>query len=252
MKQQLLLSVTVMLVAGCVGARADEPGAASPSSASAVVDSPTIGQLMQSSRGSLYQASLQVTPDPRRTRNLSASLFAVTPPEPKQLKKHDLITIIIREETDITSDGKTNLTKQSDVNAHLDQFVKLHPSNWMIKGGAQGATPPAVQWGLNRDFQAEGKYERSDKFNSRLEAEVVDVKPNGTVVVQAQKAIKHDDEEQEFVLTGVCRGTDLTPDNSVFSWQLHNLRVTTMTNGAVTATQDRGAITKLLDVINPF
>ena len=81
---------------------------------------------------------------------------------------------------------------------------------------------------------------------------MVDVKPNGTVVVQARKFIGHDDEEQEFVLTGICRGTDLTPDNSIFSWQLHNLRVVTTTHGAVSATQDRGAINKLLDVINPF
>jgi flagellar L-ring protein precursor FlgH len=103
-----------------------------------------------------------------------------------------------------------------------------------------------------RNLKGEAKLERSDTFLARITAEVVDVKPNGTFAVQARKLIKKDDEEQEFILTGICRGGDVTPDNTVLSSQVYNLQLITNHKGAVRDTTKRGLIPKLLDFINPF
>ena len=86
----------------------------------------------------------------------------------------------------------------------------------------------------------------------RVTAEVVDVKPNGTLVLQARQRIKTDDEEQTFTLTGTCRAEDITPDNTVLSTQLFDKDVTKIHTGAVRDTTKRGLLTKLLDVLNPF
>ncbi|HEV8292397.1 MAG TPA: flagellar basal body L-ring protein FlgH, partial [Tepidisphaeraceae bacterium] len=68
----------------------------------------------------------------------------------------------------------------------------------------------------------------------------------------ARKLIKKDDEEQEFILTGICRGGDVTPDNTVLSSQVYNLELITNHKGAIRDTTKRGFIPKLLDFINPF
>jgi flagellar L-ring protein precursor FlgH len=226
----------------------------------------TYSQLVQHSGGSLFRAGMAVaggaagsaavppsgTPAATRSRLGGMSYISVAAPEPRQLRKHDLITIIVREESTISSDGKTDLKKDSTLDAQLDEFIKFSPRNFAIMGGAQGANPPSIKLGLSRDFQGEGQIDRTDSFTSRISAQVVDVKPNGTVVIQASKFIKHDEEEQYYLLSGVCRGGDVTPDNSIYSWQIANLQITTYRNGAIRDAQKRGLIPKLLDTLNPF
>ena len=209
--------------------------------------------MMQNSGGSLYRAGLTVRPDTsRQTPPPGIGLMFVPAPEPKVLKKHDLITIIIREESEVSSDGTTDLKKNADLNAAVQQFVKFSLKNMSLQGGGQGAVPPAIAATASRDFKGQATLNRNDKYTTRIAAEVVDVKPNGTIAIQARKSEKHDDEEQEVILTGVCRGTDVTPDNSVYSWQIYNLQIVNLTNGAVTDTNKRGLIPKVIDTVNPF
>src|SRR5439155_21076196 len=81
--------------------------------------------LMRSNGGSLLRASLAAQTDPSIAKASQVSFFAVPPPVPRVLKKHDLITIIVREESQIKSEGTTDLKKQADLDAKVDQFVRL-------------------------------------------------------------------------------------------------------------------------------
>ncbi len=208
--------------------------------------------LYQHNGGSLLKATLNAPADNRRAGLQDVSWFAVPEPEPKTLKKHDLVTIIIREESTATTTGKSDLKKSHDLDAELQEWVKLDLKNWAIKGGAQGPIPPALKYTMSRNFKGEGEVDRTDSFTFRVTAEVVDVKPNGTLVLQARKHIKTDDEEQEFVLSGVVSATSVTPDNTVLSTDLHDLDVTKRTTGQVRDTTKRGFFPKLLDALNPF
>jgi flagellar L-ring protein FlgH len=213
---------------------------------------PSPAELMQLHGGSLLRASLAAAPDPAKARLASVSFFSVPEPEPKIIKKHDLVTIIIREESEMTTDGKSDLKKNADLDMQLDEWVRLNLNNWELEGGAQGPNPPSVKMSGKRNLKGEAKLERTDSFLARITAEVVDVKPNGTFAIQARKLIKKDDEEQEFIVTGICRGADVTPDNTVLSSQVYNLSLITNHKGAVRDTTKRGFIPKLLDFINPF
>jgi len=215
-------------------------------------DHPNPAELMQLNGGSLLRATLSAAPDPAKARLASISYFSVPDPEPKVIKKHDLVTIIIREESEMTSDGKSDLKKNADLDMRLDEWISANFKNFAIQGGAQGANPPSVKASGSRNLKGEAKLERTDHFLARITAEVVDVKPNGTFAIAARKFIKKDEEEQEFILTGVCRGADVTPDNTVLSSQVYNMELITNHKGAVRDTTKRGLIPKLLDFVNPF
>jgi flagellar L-ring protein precursor FlgH len=201
-------------------------------------------------RGPVQQAA--PTLDPARTRLAQVSFISVPQREPRVLKKHDLITVIVREQSEMKSDGKTDLKKDFSMNAKLQEFISLELANWAIRGGAQGSVPPGIRLNGQRDFSGDGSVDRTDSFTTRVTAEVVDVKPNGNVVLQAMKRIKHDEEEQAMILTGVCRAEDITPDNTVLSTQLYDMVLEKSTRGAVTDTNKRGLIPKVLDKLNPF
>src|SRR6476646_8992603 len=148
--------------------------------AQSVYDRPSPAELMQLNGGSLLRASLASAPDPAKAHIASISFFSVPEPEPKVIKKHDLLTIIIREESEMTSDGKSDLKKSADLDMRVDEWIKLHTHNWELQGGAQGPTPPSVKASGIRNLKGEAKLERTDSFLARITAEVVDVKPNGT------------------------------------------------------------------------
>lgn len=211
-----------------------------------------IGYATQQNGGSLLRASL-ATPDSDKSTVASVSLFAVPEPQPKTMKKHDLVTIIVREESAFTSQGTTDLKRNADLDAKLDQFIAFKLSQLELHGITPGGTvAPEIKAEMNRDFKGDATVDRTDSLTARITAEIVDVKPNGTLVLQASKKIKTDDEEQQFILTGICRVDDVSADNSILSTQLFNLELTKTHKGAVRDTTNRGILQRLLDQVGLF
>jgi flagellar L-ring protein precursor FlgH len=212
---------------------------------------PTMQVMMQNNSGSLLQASLPQQAE-NNDKTPAFSLTAVPEQQPKILKKHDLITIIVQEVSQFASTGTTDLQKSADFDAKVDQWISLKLGALSVHGTGQATNPVETKLEGTRDFKGEADVDRSDTFTLRLEAEVIDVKPNGTMVIQAKKHIKTDEEDQQIILTGTCRVQDIDSSNSVLSTALHDLDIQKITKGAVRDTTKRGLIPRLLDFINPF
>jgi flagellar L-ring protein precursor FlgH len=208
--------------------------------------------LMHKSGGSLLQATLAAAPDPAQARLRDVSFFGVPEPEPRTIKKHDLVTIVVREESAFSSKGTADLKRETDIEAKLEEFIKLKLSNFEIQGGAQGPVPPAIKFSAKREFKGDGEVDRTDSLTARITGEVLDVKPNGTLVLQARKQIRTDEEVQQFILTGICRAEDVNADNSILSTQLFDLQLQKNHTGAVRDATKRGWFLKFLDVVSPF
>ncbi|HWG03503.1 MAG TPA: flagellar basal body L-ring protein FlgH, partial [Beijerinckiaceae bacterium] len=205
--------------------------------------------MMKKTGGSLLQAQQLVEAS---AGNAAASGYLTVPePIPRTLKKHDLLTIVINEESEITSKGTNNMTRDSEFDAKVSNFVQVKPKSLTLLG-LTPTTTPEVNLSGKRSFQGEGEVDRSDSFTARITAEVVDVKPNGTVILQARKRIKTDEEEQQFILTGTCRADDITAANTILSSQMFDLELQKNHKGDVRNATKRGVLGKLLDVINPF
>jgi flagellar L-ring protein precursor FlgH len=179
------------------------------------------------------------------------SFLAVPEAKPKVVKKHDIVTLIIREESEYSSEGTTDLKKQADLNAAITDFVRFNLANKALQSNI-GSAAPTIAMNGSHNFKGEATVDRTDSYTQRIGAEVIDVKPNGTLVLQAMKTIQTDEEEQSVILSGVCRAEDITADDTVLSTQLHDLTVRKMHKGAVRDTTKRGWVPRLLDVLNPF
>ena len=215
---------------------------------------PTPAEAYQRSGGSLLRATLSSQADASHAPLASVSFLAVPEPEPRVIKKHDLVTIIVREESSFSSDGATDFKKEAEFEARLEEFIKIDAllKDLQLKGGGISQPAPGVKMSGTRDFKGEGSVDRTDKLTLRVTAEVVDVKPNGTLVLQARQRIKTDEEEQTFILSGVCRAADVSADNTVLSSQMFDKDVTKSHKGTVRQATKRGWLSKLLDVVSPF
>ena len=215
---------------------------------------PTAAEAYQRSGGSLLRASMAALPDAGQAPLSSVSFFAVPEPEPRVIKKHDLVTIIVREESSFSSDGATDFRKEAEFEAKIEEFIRVSKliHDLQFVGGGVTEPVPSIKMSGTRDFKGEGSVDRTDKLTLRVTAEVLDVKPNGTLVLQARQRIKTDEEEQTFVLSGVCRAADVSADNTVLSSQMFDKDVTKSHKGTVRQATRRGWLSKLLDAVSPF
>lgn len=179
----------------------------------------------------------------------STSLFAVQLPPPRIFKMHDLVTIVINEQKQYKHDADMESKKDYNLDAKLDQWFRIH-DGWQQQKFPKGN--PEVGGKIASDLKNTGTSERTDMLTTRMTAEIIDVKPNGTLSLKGQKSIKTDEEEQTFVLTGTCRAEDVGPDNTILSTQIHDLNLSAQSKGAVKDATSRGWLQRILDKGKPF
>jgi flagellar L-ring protein precursor FlgH len=177
------------------------------------------------------------------------SMVAVPVEPPKTLKVHDLITIIVRQQRTYESDGELQTKKRFEIASQLDAFIKF------MDGGIGASTfsrgKPNIDYRFGQRIKNESDKDREDRLITRITAEIIDVKPNGTLVVQARSEIRFENEVAKTTLTGTCRKEDVTPDNTVLSTQLANLAFDAHNSGAVRDGSRRGWLVRFLDLIRP-
>lgn len=190
---------------------------------------------------------------PQRERNFTYerySWISLTPPAPKKFRLGDLLTVIVRERRKYEADADLETKKQFDVNSELQAFIKATAGG--IGEAAFRRGKPTIDYKYQNRIKNEGDTNREDKLTTRLTATIIDVKPNGLLVVEAMSQVQHDDEISMVTLTGTCRKEDVTPDNTILSTQMADKHLVIQNQGALRAASRRGWIPKIIDWLNPF
>jgi flagellar L-ring protein precursor FlgH len=180
------------------------------------------------------------------------SLLFIKPPEPRQFKLNDQITIIINETSRSQSKQKLDTKKDYRLRGSLTDFPDLAE---LLEGRLEnGDSSPIVEVGVNgrNNFKGEGTYERSDRLNDRITATIIDVKPNGVLVLEARRQIRKDKELQTLLIAGNVRTEDVTTSNTVLSTQLADLSISVLNEGRVKDSSEKGLIPRVFDAVFAF
>ncbi len=186
----------------------------------------------------------------RNTALLQTSLTAVSVPEPKVIQVHDLVGIIVRYRLRHKSDAKLKQESEWETNAQLSAWFRIHDRKWQQQAFRGGV--PEIDFESENELENKGNADRNDVFETRLQSKVIDIKPNGNLVLVAWSHMQIDDENQYLRLTGECRKDDITADNTVISDKIFALDVQTMNEGSVRDAIKRGWFKELLDDVKPF
>lgn len=180
----------------------------------------------------------------------AASLTAVKLPEPKVVKVHDLISVIVRYRLRQQSSAKMKQESEWDVNAKLEAWFRLHDGKWNNQQFRAGK--PEIKFKNTNELENEGKSKRKDLFETRLMAKVLDIKPNGNLIIVGWQRVEMDEDVQYLRLTGECNRDHISPDGSILSDKIFGLEVKTMNEGSVRDAVKRGWLKEFLDGIKPF
>lgn len=200
----------------------------------------------------LSSSAMNSEPRPGTTHSVydQYSWISSRPAPPRTFRVGDLITIIVRERREFEADGDLKTRKRLDIQSQLDAFLKLADGG--VGSAAFRRGKPNIDYNLNNRLQSDGETEREDRLTTRLTGQIIDVKPNGVLVFEAQAHVQHDDEVSTITFTGSCRKEDVTADNTILSTQVADKRIAVRNEGAVRAASSRGWLLKLLDSISPF
>lgn len=180
------------------------------------------------------------------------SLMMVSVPKPRSYRMHDLITIVVDESSKQQADQTLNTDKKynntANVNAMLDvmKLLELQLRQGSVKNVA------ALNVNSEAKLDSTGTYQRNDQFSMKIQAEVIDVKPNGVLTIEAKKVIDKNGETTTTVLSGACRPEDITASNTVFSSQLANLTLSSKNEGQVNDAAHKGIISRVLETVFAF
>jgi flagellar L-ring protein FlgH len=182
----------------------------------------------------------------------ATSMMYIPPSKPRTFEIHQQIMILVDENSQSTS--KESLETKKDV--QQDSSLKKFPSlKDLIEGELRtGDSSPIVEFGVadKSKYKGEGTYQRDDRFTAKISARVIDVKPNGIIVVEARKSITTNGETKTLVLSGTCRREDVTSSNTVLSSQLADLSIIQETSGELRDASDKGWITRVLEAVFSF
>jgi len=218
------------------------PTPGTPGSATAPPPVPTSGGSQPSVAASAGPMSLE-----------EVSMFAVTPPPPRQWAKHDLVEVIVNRSSVEKFEQSLDTKKDYDLMAELSKFPSVRNLlEAQLRTGDSTGLPVGVEVTAGNKFKGDGEYERKDQITTRLSAVVVDVKPNGTLVLEAKDSHQSGEEMKTMVLSGICRSEDITKSNTIQSSQLANFVMRIDHEGQVKKAGEKGFIPRVLEAIFNF
>lgn len=151
----------------------------------------------------------------------------------------DLITVSLVENTKAQKKADTKIKKEdeTDVSPPL-LFGRTNP---LINGGKFGFETDIE---ATRDFKAESDSKQSNALTGTVTVMVVQVMPNGNLVVRGDKWVNINTGEEFVRLSGIVRPQDISPDNMVLSTRVANARITYSGTGQMAEANSRGWLSR--------
>jgi flagellar L-ring protein precursor FlgH len=193
----------------------------------------------------------QTSYDERPPVMLDAASWTYQPAPPLRVfHKNDVVTIRVDEITRVMAEGLTNNRKRTLYEAILTDWIRL--TDLRLKPDPQVDGDPAVSAETNSNFRATSSVQSRESLAFNIAATVVDIRPNGLLVLEARKAIRVNDNLWETALSGICRAQDIAPDNVVLSKDLIDLEIRKEDCGHLRDGYKRGWLQRWIDRYGPF
>jgi flagellar L-ring protein precursor FlgH len=161
----------------------------------------------------------------------------------------DIITIAVQESTTASKGNKTSTSKQSALDASITSFLySPGASSLLTKAGKL----PAMKFDSKNSFDGGGTVNNSESIVAYVAATVIDVLPNGNLVIEGKRETAFSGEKQTIVLRGVVRVDDIAANNTVLSYKIADASIHIVNKGAVSDNQRRGWFTWVWDKLTPF
>lgn len=176
----------------------------------------------------------------------------------------DILTIVVSEDTSTQQTARIKTYENTEggtgifpaLNATLNGFVQALPS-WLSNqsGGAVDENDvqiPTLDIAAKSEWNGGGDTQNTLTITNRTAVTVVDVLPNGNLVVEGAKIIRAGQESQYAYMRGIVRPIDIASDNTIPSTKIADAQVEFIPEGELTEAQKKGWLVRMWDKIKPM
>jgi flagellar L-ring protein FlgH len=179
----------------------------------------------------------------------------------------DIVTIVVQETSTLSNNLRLKTDKTSNSGPEgvasnlLNQFMGNLPSKIFGKQIQENLpkdysitlpTAPSLPVSGSNDYTGGGEVKNSQTIATRCAVQIIDVLPNGNLVLEGIRQVSFSKERQFASLRGVIRPYDIQPDNTVISSNVADARIDIVAEGVLTDAQKKGWLLRLNDKLNPF
>ena len=148
----------------------------------------------------------------------------------------DVVTILVSENTDLQNRDQRTLDKSSDGAFSFDSSA----ANVDITGNS------------SRSFDGSSQYRVAQEFTDRITVQVLEVLPNGNLLVGGIRRRVIGEEERQLEVSGTIRPIDISPDNSIRSQFVANFQVRYSGCGPESHFTNQGWLARVITRAWPF
>ncbi|MGO9016491.1 MAG: flagellar basal body L-ring protein FlgH [Dissulfurispiraceae bacterium] len=160
---------------------------------------------------------------------------------------NDIVTILITETTNASKKATTNDTSTSSLNNSIPNVLGISQLTKRLGNFQSG-----IQANSNSGFAGEGDTASTTTFTDTISAKVVEVLPNGNLVLESRKERIINNDKEIIVIRGIIRPEDISPTNTISSAQVADAKIYLVGDGVLADKQSQGWLVKALDQIWPF
>lgn len=147
----------------------------------------------------------------------------------------DIVTVRVSENFKDSDEGKTKSSKTNDENVNsgfgILNFIR------------------AFGFGSASSMNSNTKVERTKTLTGSLSCLVIDVMPNGNLVIQGDRQLISGAEKMNVRLSGVVRPQDIGHNNVINSDKVANAEIAVAGKGIVSTTQRPGLISQIMKAL---
>ncbi len=176
----------------------------------------------------------------------------------------DILTIVVSEDTSAQQTGRIKTYENTQggtgifpaLNATLNGFVQALPS-WLSKSTSgsvdeNDVTIPTLDIAAKSEWNGGGDTQNTLTITNRTAVTVVDVLPNGNLVVEGAKIIRAGQESQYAYMRGIVRPIDIASDNTIPSTKIADAQIEFIPEGELSDAQKKGWLVRIWDKIRPM
>ena len=166
----------------------------------------------------------------------SLSLFE--DPEPHRIG--DVLTILLQEQTSASKTAETSASKDDEISFDVPSILGVAPTH-------NGNTLLSANIAPEREFSGEADSSQSNSLRGEITVTVVDILPNGNMVVQGEKWLTLNKGKEYIRIAGVVRPEDVSSDNTVTSSKLADAQIAYSGEGFLADSNEQGWLSKFFN-----
>jgi flagellar L-ring protein precursor FlgH len=251
----LLLILAVTLEAQTGATLAPSPWAAAPATSNAATGmagkkaaAVPKGNVAQTSLASYLQRVKADTKDTKPadgaiwTENGRLARFST---DMRAMRPHDLISVVVQESLVSETDGSVAGSRASSASSQITSLIGALKSANALQN-LLGQTSASA-------LTAAGKSANNSSLTTTFGGQVLDVLPNGTLVIEAARQVEFSQQTQTIVLRGLVRPEDISQQNQVLSTAISSLELEVKGKGIVNdSTYRQNPLVRLIERILVF